>query len=123
MKLSIFSALPLVIAAGIAPALAQDVPAVDLPETPVVMNGITVSDHDYPYVKARCEELYRVSLDDQSGAETTKTADESSGGDDQMAPAGGDTENPQVVDEALTTFDLSTLTLELCQAAGLVDKP
>lgn len=155
MKTSVTSALAVLAAMATGPAFAED--AMIEPATPVVINGITVSEHDLPYVKARCEELYRASLDNQNGSETAApTSDDQNGTDDQNGgsddqnggtddqnggsdqnggtdqagdtdqtpdTATSDTENPNGVDEAVTTFDLSILTLEMCQAAGLVPKP
>lgn len=75
--------------------------------------GMNVSDADLPKVQARCDELF-TSSSTMGTSEDTSAADPAAPADINDAP------EVDGMDQATTTIDLETLTLENCKEAGLI---
>lgn len=112
MKLSMISAAALTAAMLVAPsAFAQDTMA-----APTMIGSQAISEADLPEVQAQCNTLSSVDMESM-GTETTAT--EGSDEPDGAGDLGDDSEVPNGTDQAVTTVDLSLITIEECKAAGL----
>lgn len=79
------------------------------------INGAVVSADDLPKVQARCDEIANTAT---SSLSTDDTAMKS----DAAAADATTTDTPKVneIDQATSTIDLDTLTVETCTTAGLI---
>lgn len=80
------------------------------------INGAVISESDLPKVQARCDEL-------SGTADNSLTAkDPGSNNADAASADATTTDTPKVneVDNATSTIDLETLTLDACKTAGLI---
>ena len=71
-----------------------------------MINGMEVSDSDLPKVEEQCRKL---ALDENGSPATTDNTDKSY----------EERKDVSQIDQLTTTFDLDTLTIESCKAAGL----
>lgn len=115
---SAVSAVALVSAMLVAPAFAQDA-AATAATTEFTIGGNAVLAEDQAAVQAKCDELSTAantslsdSTEDGAAAGTNTTEEDPTRASDQP-PAEG-------LDNATTTIDLTTVTLEDCTEAGLV---
>lgn len=83
-------------------------------QTPITVNGLTVTEVDLPLVQAYCDQL-------QSGM-TPDAVDDASAAAADDSPADGDDEATEE-DASEPTIDLGQITLEGCVEAGLVAGP
>lgn len=79
------------------------------------IGGNVVSPEELPFVQAYCDEL---QIDVDTPTSPAADPEEDAGLDASDADVLAD--DPEGVSEAVTTFDLSTITYEDCVAAGLV---
>ncbi|QQR40142.1 hypothetical protein [Devosia rhizoryzae] len=114
---SAVSAVALASAMMIVPAFAQDAAAPMSGD--MMIGGLTIAEGDMPAVQAACDELSTAantslsdSTEDGAAAGTNTTEEDPTRAADQP-PAEG-------LDNATTTIDLSSITLEDCTEAGLV---
>jgi hypothetical protein len=75
-----------------------------------MVNGMAVSADDLPKVQSQCDTLARVAMSEPLASDADETASVQS--DSPTQPSG--------VDQATTSFNLATLTLESCKEAGLI---
>lgn len=85
-----------------------------------MFNGAPLSDDDLPKVQARCDEL-------ANAATTESISEDGADQDDQSNDAGQADATiesaPQANEDATTAVDLDTVTLEMCNDAGLTTAP
>lgn len=108
-----------------------------------VMRGVEIPPDDLPEVQSLCNTLLAQANEsltangddegDDADGDTSDDADGDNGDDadgadgdngddtDMQDPASEDESEPSDLDQAVTTIDLDTITLEDCKAAGLVD--
>lgn len=79
------------------------------------INGAVVSSNDLPKVQARCNELAGTT-------DNSLTAKDPGPKSDAAAADATTTDTPKVneIDQATSTIDLDTLTVEICTTAGLI---
>ncbi len=85
----------------------------------MTLNGVAVSEADAPAVQERCDQL--------ANAESTESLTDTSSSNDDTSAGSNDaaiTNAPAVneVQNATTTVDLDTVTLESCAAGGFTTK-
>lgn len=97
------------IASAIALATSLGLAGAVYAQTPVTVNGLTVTEVDLPLVQAYCEQL-------QSGM-TPDSADDASAAASDEAPVGDD---DAAAEASEPTIDLGQITLEGCVEAGLI---
>jgi hypothetical protein len=107
------SAVALASAMLVAPAFAQDAAAPSW-----TISGNAVAEQDQAAVQARCDDL-QIAKDTQSLTQESND-DEQATGDQADAGAvdAGTINDPATDSETATTIDLSTITLEDCEAGG-----
>ena len=85
----------------------------------MTLNGVAVSEADAPAVQERCDQLANASAT-ESLTETTGSSDDTSAGAADATIASAPAVNE--VQNATTTVDLDTVTLESCAAGGFTTK-
>lgn len=86
-----------------------------------MVGGVDIPAEDLPEVQAQCDTLAA-----EGNESLTETADDTADGDaddDEDAdntPSGGSDDDASDLDQAVTSIDLNTITLEQCKEAGLV---
>jgi hypothetical protein len=98
----------LVSVAALTAALAFSAPAF----AQTMVGGVSVSEDDMARVTTYCEELSTAALTEPAGDDDGMEDDGANNSESEQAPNG--------TDQALTTLDLSTITLEGCTEAGIV---
>jgi hypothetical protein len=86
-------------------------------QTETMMGDMTISAEDLPKVEERCTQLVTASTTESLTEESASTENDANAG-----AADATVENVEPVNEAAdatATIDLDTITLEMCEAAGL----
>ncbi|UJQ94571.1 hypothetical protein [Mariluticola halotolerans] len=81
-----------------------------IPASAQTIDGTAISASDLPYVQARCD-----ALKIESGVAPSQDNDSNTDMSDEQD------DDADEGDNALSTFDLDTLTVEQCEEGGLVD--
>ena len=90
-------------------AMAFSVPAF----AQTMIGDMSVSEDDMAQVSAYCEELYAASTTEAGGDDEEAQSEGANVSESEPAPSG--------TSQAVTTIDLSTITLEQCNEAGITD--
>ena len=84
-----------------------------------MINGMEVSADELPRVQAQCQALTEQQQTESLVSDTEDFEEEE--GQDTADDASTDNDSADGTNQALTTIDLDTLTLEQCQEAGLTE--
>ncbi len=98
------------IASAIALATSLGLAGAVYAQTPVTVNGLTVTEVDLPLVQAYCEQLQSGMTPDSVDDASAAAADDMADGDEEAAES----------DASEPTIDLGQVTLEGCIEAGLI---
>lgn len=87
-----------------------------------MIDGVSIPAEDLPEVQNVCDTLAAEANESISDtADDEADGDEDDDNEDDNSPEGGDDEDvPSDLDQAVTSIDLNTITLEQCKDAGLV---
>ena len=102
----------LIASLAIAAALALSPVAAAHMATAPMIGGVAISASDLPKVQAQCNALAAIAANETITSDASKERNE--------AETGHQATEPSAMDQATTTIDLGTITLEKCKAAGLL---